>query len=175
VLAQIPVPPAEIAIDLETVAEALAPLTVVEKLAAWLETMGYDAKESGAILRMSPETVTKIRQRSEELIRGKVDAWRRNLLAENGRALGLEAVAAKTDDCLRDKAFLDVLDGRETWRGREEMERHVTRCWHCIDHFCRMAEVIQAIRGVQPLTAVEAGPYLKLLAIQPRKSLWKPW
>jgi len=73
---------------------------------------------------MSPETVAKIRDRTEELIRGKVDAWRRNLLAENGRALGLEAVAAKTGECLRDKAFLDVLDGRETWRGREEMERH---------------------------------------------------
>jgi hypothetical protein len=173
VLAQIPIPPVEIAIDLETVADALAPLTVVEKLAAWLETMHYDAKDSGAILRMSPETVTKIREKAEELIRGKVDAWRRNLLAENGRALGLEAVAAKTEDCLRDKAFLDVLDGRETWRGREEMERHVTRCWHCIDHFCRMAEVIQAIRGVQPLTEEEAAPLRKLLGVYPTKSGWR--
>lgn len=173
VLAQIPIRPVEIAIDLETVADALAPLTVVEKLAAWLETMRYDAKESGAILRMSPETVTKIRERAEELIRGKVDAWRRGLLAENGRALGLEAVAAKTEDCLRDKAFLDVLDGRETWRGREEMERHVTRCWRCIDHYCRMAEVIQAIRGVQPLTEEEAEPFRRLLGVQPKKPTWK--
>ena len=173
VLAEIPVPAAEIPIDLETVGEALAPLTVVEKLAAWLETMHYDATESGKILRMSPETVAKIRDRTEELIRGKVDAWRRNLLAENGRALGLEAVAAKTGECLRDKAFLDVLDGRETWRGREEMERHVTRCWHCIDHFCRMAEIIQAIRGVQPLTEAEAEPFRKLLGIRPKKAGWK--
>jgi hypothetical protein len=173
VLAQIAVPPAQIAIDLETVAEALAPLTVVEKLAAWLETMRYDARESGAILRMSPETVTNIREKAEELIRGKVDAWRRNLLAENGRALGLQAVAAKTEDCLRDKAFLDVLDGRETWRGREEMERHVTRCWHCIDHFCRMAEIIQAIRGVQPLTEEEAAPLRKLLGVNPKKFGWR--
>jgi len=173
VLAEIPIPAAEIAIDLETVAEALAPLTVVEKLAAWLETMHYDAKESGAVLRMSPETVAKIRDKAEELLRGKVDAWRRNLLADNGRALGVQAVAAKTEECLRDKAFLDVLDGRETWRGREEMERHVTRCWHCIDHFCRMAEVIQSIRGMQPLTAEESEPFRKLLGIQPKKAAWK--
>jgi hypothetical protein len=173
VLKEIPVPFAEIALDLDTVAEALAPLTVVEKLSTWLETMRYDAKESGAILRMSPETVTKIREKAEELIRGKVDAWRRNLLAENGRALGLEALAAKTEDCLGPKAFLDVLDGRETWRGREEMERHVTRCWHCIDHFCRMAEVIQAIRGVQPLTEEAAEPFLKVLGVQGKKSGWK--
>src|ERR1700734_1283209 len=38
VLKEIPVPFVEIAIDLDTVADALAPLTVVEKLAAWLET-----------------------------------------------------------------------------------------------------------------------------------------
>jgi hypothetical protein len=173
VLAEIPVKPAEIPLDLETVAAALAPLTVVEKLAAWLATMRYDAPESGKILRMSPETVASIREKAEELLRGKVDAWRRNLLADNGRALGLEAAAAKTDECLLDKAFLDVLDGRETWRGREEMERHVTRCWHCVDHFCRMAEVIQAIRGIQPLTEEEAGPYRRLLGVTPKKAGWK--
>jgi hypothetical protein len=173
VLAEVPFPTAEIAIDLETVAAALEPLTVVEKLAAWLETMGYDAKESGAILRMSPETVAKIRERAEELLRGKVDAWRRNLLAENGRALGVEAVAAKTGECLPVKVFLDVLDGRATWGGREEMERHVTRCWHCIDHFCRMAEVIQALRGVQPLIPEEAEPFRRLLGVRTQKAGWK--
>jgi hypothetical protein len=173
VLAEIPFPAAQIAIDLETVAEALAPLTVVEKLAAWLETMGYDPKESGAILRMSPETVAKIRDRAEELIRGKVDAWRRNLLAENGRALGVEATAAKTGECLPVRAFLDVLDGRATWRGREDMERHVTRCWHCIDHFCRMAEVIQALRGVQPLSLEESEPFRILLGVRLERARWK--
>ncbi len=173
VLAEIPIAPAEIAIDLETVAEALAPLTVVEKLAAWLETMGYGPKDSGAILRMSPETVANIRQKAEELLRGKLDAWRRNLLAENGRALGLQAVAAKTEECLKDKAFLDVLDGRETWRGREEMERHVTRCWHCIDHFCRMAEVIQTIRGIQPLNDEESAAFRRLLGVPEKKAAWK--
>jgi hypothetical protein len=173
VLAEIPFEPAEIAIDLEMVAEALAPLTVVEKLAAWLETMRYDPKESGAILRMSPETVAKIRERAEELIRGKVEAWRRNLLAENGRALGIEAMSAKTGECLPVKVFLDVLDGRATWRGREEMERHVTSCWHCIDHFCRMAEVIQTLRGLQPLTAEESEPFRRLLGVRVQKAAWK--
>jgi hypothetical protein len=173
ILADILAVPPEIALDLETVAEALAPLTVVEKLAAWLETMHYDARESASILRMSPETVAKIREKAEQLLRGKVDVWRRNLLAENGRALGQEAVAAKTADCLPVKAFLDVLDGRATWRGREEMERHVARCWYCIDHFCRMAEVIEAIRGLQPLTAEESEPFLRLLGVPAKKAGWK--
>jgi hypothetical protein len=71
------------------------------------------------------------------------------------------------------KVFLDVLDGRATWRGREEMERHVTRCWHCIDHFCRMAEVIQSLRGVQPLTGEESEPFRKLLGVRMQRAGWK--
>ncbi len=49
--------------------------------------------------------------------------------------------------------------GRTTWRGRETMEQHVLRCWHCIDHFSRMVEVVELIRGVQPLTEEQAAPF----------------
>ncbi|HJT88663.1 MAG TPA: hypothetical protein VJ732_12425, partial [Bryobacteraceae bacterium] len=72
-LAQIEAPEPEIAIDLETVAAALEPLTLLEKQASWLETMRYTAAEAGPILRMSPDTVQKIRDRAAELIRGKAD------------------------------------------------------------------------------------------------------
>jgi len=36
-----------------------------------------------------------------------------------------------------------------------------------------MAEIIQAIRGVQPLTEAEAEPFRKLLGIRPKKAGWK--
>jgi hypothetical protein len=164
----------EIPLDLETVADALAPLTVVEKQAAWFETMHFTAKQTGEALRMSPETVEKIGARAGELIRGKVDSWRRGLLAENGRALGIQADAASTKDCLPAKTFLDLLDGRSTWRGREELEQHVGKCFHCVDHFCRMAEVIEILRGVLPLTESEAAPLCKALGIETRKrSFWR--
>ena len=165
--------PAEIPLDLETVATALEPLTLAEKQAAWFETMGYDPAETGSILRMAPATVEKIRVRAEELIRGNVDAWRRGLLADNGGTLGKAAAAAANKDCVSPKTFLDVLDGTE-WREREEMARHVTGCWHCIDHFCRLAEVVGLLRGLQPLTPAEAEPFRKLLAIpEAKRPAWK--
>src|SRR5690348_12444636 len=43
VLAELPEPKPEIELDLDTVAAALEPLTIVEKQAAWIETMDYDA------------------------------------------------------------------------------------------------------------------------------------
>lgn len=174
VLAELNTPVAEIEIDLETVADALQPLTMLEKQAAWIETMRYSPAETGPMLRVAAETVEKVRNRAAELLRGKVDSWRRSLLAENGAGLGREAAAAGTQDCLSVKTFLDILDGRMTWRGREELERHVNGCWHCIDHFCRMVEVVETLRGVQPLSEQEAAPYRKLLGVaEPKRPLWK--
>jgi len=86
------------------------------------------------------------------------------------------AAAAAGGECLAPKAFLDMLDGRTTWRGREELEHHVTRCWHCVDHFCRLAEVVELLRGIQPLSDLEAEPFRKLLGVPPAKRPgWKRW
>jgi hypothetical protein len=169
VLAQLETPAPEIELDLETVAAALEPLTMVEKQAVWIETMHYQAEATGPMLRMAPQTVEKIRGRAAELIRGKVDAWRRSLLADNGASLGRAAAAGAGKDCLSPKTFLDILDGRMTWRGREELERHVNGCWHCIDHFCRMVEIVELLREIHPLTEQEAAPFRILLNIQPRQ------
>ena len=171
-LAQIAAPPPEIPIDLETVAGALEPLTMLEKQAAWIETMRYSPAETGAMLRVAPETVDKIRNRAAELVRQKVDAWRRTLLAENGPLLGRAAAASSGKDCLPVKTFLDIIDGRMTWQGREELERHVTGCWHCIDHFCRMVEVVELLRGVEPLSGEAAEPFRKLLGVPAGKKRW---
>jgi len=138
--------------------------------------MLYTSAEAGAMLRMSPQTVEKIREKAGALIRGQSDSWRRTLLAENGVPLGRAASAAATAECFSAKIFLDVLDGRATWNGREQMERHVSRCWHCIDHFCRMVEVVELLRGVQPLRDAEAEPFRALLGIRASKPpAWKRW
>ena len=169
-----PAPSMELALD--AVAAAWEPLTLVEKQAAWLETMRYRPAETGEMLRMSAATVGKIRTRAAELIRGQVDAWNTRLLAENGPALGRAAAAAHGGDCLPAKAFLDVLDGRATWRGREQMEQHVLGCWYCIDHFCRLLEVVEVLRGIRPLTEEEAVPLDRYLGIEMvERSGWRRW
>ena len=174
VMAQLVNTAPEIEVDLETVASALEPLTVVEKQAAWFETMRYSPADTGPMLRMAPATVGKIRDRAADLIRGKVDSWRRTLMADNGPALGREATAIHSDDCLSPKTFLDILDGRMTWSGRDQLERHVNSCWHCIDHFCRMVEIVEMLRRMPPLSEQEAEPYRELLSVKSKKRpLWK--
>jgi hypothetical protein len=169
-------PAAEIDLDLETVAAALEPLTLVEKQTAWLETMRYNPTETGVLLRISPATVEKIRAKAADLIRGKMDTWRVTLPAQNGLALGRAAAHASGADCLPPKVFLDMLDGRSTWRGREELEHHVKSCWHCIDHFCRLVEVVELLRGSQPLTDEESAPFRELMGVEaPGKPVWKRW
>jgi hypothetical protein len=163
-------------LSLETVAAAFEPLTLVEKQAVWLEGMGYNAEATGAMLRMAPATVEKIRARAAELLRGAVDSWSRTLLAESGRVLGRAAAQGNTADCLPSKTFLDMLDGRSTWRTREQIERHASTCWHCIDHFCRMAEVIYLLHGLQPLAEAELEPLRQRLGIREEKrGGWRKW
>jgi len=172
-VAEVVAPTPEIDLDLETAAAALGSLTVVEKQAAWTEGMGYTAEQGGAMLRMAPATVGKIRDKAAELLRGHVDTWRRSIVKENGLHLGRAAAEARGAGCLSAKIFLDVLDGRASWRDRESMERHVTGCLHCVDHFCRMAEVIEVLRGVQPLSDEAAGPYFQLMGVKAEKK--KGW
>jgi hypothetical protein len=145
VLAFLPDQPIEL--DLETLAQAFAPLTVVEKKVVWLETMHYGAEDTARMLRMDPKTVQKIRDKAADLLRGAQDRWSRTILADNGSSLGKAAAAQSTPECISLKALLDIIDGRSTWSNREQAERHITGCWHCIDHFSRLHEVCDLLRS----------------------------
>ena len=167
-------PPAEYALDLETLAEALAPLTLTEKQVVWLETMSYDEQPTSRMLKMAPDTAVRARERAAELLRVKMSSWRRSVVADNGAVLIGAALKAGTADCFPAKAFLDIIDGRATWSNRSQMERHVNSCWHCIDHFCRLREASVLRDLPNPLSAAEAEPYLKLLGVEPEpRSFWK--
>jgi len=99
-------------IDLETLGRALEPLTLTEKQAVWFETMRYGDADTGRMLRMSPQTVAKVRERANELVRGAVDAWRSSLLADNGPLLG--------------RAHIGVLTGQVFFRC-DRRARHLER------------------------------------------------
>ena len=171
--AQSPLPEPEVPIDLETLTAALEPLTLLEKQAVWLDAMRYGPAEAGTLLRTGPAAVEKMRENAGARIRSKLDRWRLTLLSENGRQMGRAAVEA-TPQCLVPKAFLDLLDGRTTWLGREDLERHVRTCWHCIDHYCRLLEAAELSRRNQPLSEAEAEPLRKLLGVSAEKRpSWK--
>jgi hypothetical protein len=133
-------------LDLETLRQAWTPLTVVEKKAAWLETMHYSPADAARMLRMDEQTVQKVRDKAADLLRAAMDRWSRTLLEENGDRLGRAATAQSTPECISAKALLDMIDGRSTWARREEAERHIACCWHCVDHFCRLHEVCDILR-----------------------------
>jgi hypothetical protein len=161
-------------LDLETLAGALAPLTLLEKQAVWFEAMNYGPDPASRMLKMSADTAARARDRADELLRSKMDAWRRGAVADNAAGLMSAALQAKSPDCLPAKAFLDIIDGRATWVSRGQMERHAASCWHCIDHFCRLREVSLLRDMPETLGGAEAEHCLKLLGFEPEKpSLWK--
>lgn len=167
-------PEPDIALDLDTLAAALDPIPLVEKQAVWLETMHYDPAETSRLLSITPESAGRMRDHAAGLIREKSTAWRRSVIADSGAVLGFAASARSTPDCVSDKMFLDMLDGRVAWSGRESAERHCSRCWRCVDAFCRMREATHIVRVLKPLSGEEAAPYHKMLGIVVEKpSFWE--
>jgi hypothetical protein len=164
----------EIPLDLETLTEAFGPLTVVERQLAWLETMGYDAVATGKLMNAAVETVDKVREKADELLRLKLDSWRRRMLEENGVVLRQLAAVPRGENCLAIKSYLDAIDGRMTWARKHEDEFHMSECWHCVDHFCRVREADLLLQTSKALNHDEAEPFYKMMGVQPDKpSLWK--
>jgi hypothetical protein len=165
---------AEIAVDVETLASALESLSTIEKQVAWLEAMRYGADETAHMMAMHASTVANIRERAAELLRSCVSAWQAGMIAGNGPALRHEAVLLGKDDCPSARVWLDWLDGRITWYQREDAERRLAACWHCIDHFCRLREAQSLLRELKPLTAAEAEPFRRALGLPATEgSRWK--
>lgn len=125
---------ADTQVSIEQFSAALASFTVVEKQAVWLAVMHWNQADAARMLRMAPETVEKIRERADEAIgAGRIAAY--------GPQLRQAVRDLRTNECLPFKAFLDIIDGRATWLQRDQVERHVINCWHCVDRFCCLREV----------------------------------
>jgi hypothetical protein len=165
---------AEIVVDVETLASALESLSTIEKQVAWLEAMRYSTDETAHMMSMHASTVANIRERAAELLRSRVSAWQAGMIAANGPALRREAAHLGKDDCPSARVWLDWLDGRSTWYQREDAERRLAACWHCVDHFCRLREAQSLLRGLKPLTATEAEPFRRAFGLRSTEgSRWK--
>jgi DNA-directed RNA polymerase specialized sigma24 family protein len=162
-----------VTLDLETLTAAFTTLTATERQIVWLETMAYNVDEAARLMNVDLKTVSSVRERAAELLRGNMDTWKTGLLVENGPALGRAAAAASGESCLAPSAFLDTIDGRITWGRKQDYEVHLTSCWHCVDHFCRIREADAALHGATPLSEEELAPFQLFLGIVREKpGLW---
>lgn len=166
----------EEAVDMAPVTAALENFSAMERQAVWMATMRYDAASSAAILRMEPKTVEAVRDRALDALRGHFDSWSRGILEANGFAWGSAVAAPSGDACVPVRWFLDLLDGKMTWQRRTDIEFHLTTCWHCVDHLCRLREVDELLRHNQPASDDQVRADLAALGFSAepeKKSLWK--
>ena len=160
--------------DLALVQEALAPLTAIERQTAWFETFGYMPEEAARIMRMSPETAVKLRARTDELLRSKLDDWSTGILATHGRALGAEVEQQPPETLLIYRDFFDVMDGRNSWQHRTMFERKLEESWFEVHRACRIREADDALAQARPLDNEGAQPILDRLGIPPESTgFWK--
>lgn len=160
--------------DLALVQEALAPLTAVERQTAWMETLGYSTGEAARIMRMSPDTAAKLRARTDELLRSKLDDWSAGILAKHGRALGEEVELSPPETRLIYRDFFDVMDGRNSWQHRTMFERKLEESWFEVHRACCIREADDALAQTRPLDDAAAQPMLDRLGVAPESAgFWK--
>ncbi|MGH9674226.1 MAG: hypothetical protein ACRD44_13675 [Bryobacteraceae bacterium] len=169
-------PPAEIALELETLAAALEPLTVVERQIAWTETMRYSAVEAARIMRCAPATAEQVRRKAGDLLRASLDRWKDGVVEENGRALQRQAQASPPEDKIGVREFFDIIDGRITWDRLAGLERRLKASWHEIDHFCRIREADDLLRSRASVSPEQEAELLRGLGLEaPKPSFWRRW
>ncbi len=136
-----PAPP-QIPLEWETFQKAIADFTALERQMIWMTLLSPLAGDADKVLRVDPKTVASVLGRAQEALRGASDHWNPQMLVENRHRLIDAARAAATEDCPLPRQFLRLLDGQITWRDRQGIERHLTRCWRCVDVLCRFREVV---------------------------------
>jgi len=168
------VPPAvEGSVDVESVLDALSPLTATERQQAWFGTFGYAADDASRMMRLAPETGRKIYERAGELLRGKLDDWQAGMLAKHGRALGEAVEKMRPAEPMPYREFFDVIDGRNTWQQRTGFAKTLESSWYEVHRACSIREADEALEKSKTLTEAEALPYLeKLGAGLPKRGFW---
>jgi hypothetical protein len=144
----------------------LAGFTFTEKQVVWLEVMGYDVPDSAAMMRMHPEGVARIRGKAAQVLQ-------QSGCAAVSPALRRAVARLLQEGCCTAKDFFDWLDGRITWYRREDLERHASSCWGCVDLFCRVREALRLAQRRTPLPEPEVNALLAALQLgAPRKAPW---
>lgn len=161
-------------LELAGLAEALEPLTAVERQLAWFETMDYGSRDAAGFLHVSEETGAKAWQKAGEALRAKLDHWTMTLLRENGGNLASEVRAQVPAEPVPVRVHVDLIDGRLTWRDRKEVDRKLVASWYEIDRLCRVREADEALRHAVTLTAEDTTAYLLRLnfPLPPAKTNW---
>lgn len=141
-------------------ASRLADISALERQIGWLETMGYEDRDTARMLNLDQQTVASARAKLREALQGA--------------SLFGTVLEAASPNCIIPRLLADYTDGRLTWQTRETVERHLNGCWRCVDLLCRVRESEFLMHRRPQLQAEQLERLREVKGIQrPRKSLWR--
>lgn len=138
----------------------------------------------------TPEEIKDIMKFAPESVQAGVERVREKLHARLGEAIGPDIATRDHDalfeafeqqrgkDCLEDKIYVRIADGQASWYDRQDYERHLEGCAHCLNRFASYREAVYFFRTLPPAEAAEVAPLLRALEL-PQEGLAaggkKPW
>ncbi len=80
------------------------------------------------------------------------------------------------EKCCPERLFARLADGQMSWREREEVERHIENCLHCLDCSARYREVARFFHVLPPAATGDIQDLLETLELpveeSARKQTW---
>ncbi|MFQ5778034.1 MAG: hypothetical protein ACE5IP_08500 [Terriglobia bacterium] len=144
-----------------------------------LSFRGYRPEDIKDIVKFAPASVQAGVERAREKLRARLgEAIGSDIATGNHDALfeGYERQRGK--DCLEDKIYVRIADGQASWYDRQDYERHLEGCAHCLNRFASYREAVYFFRTLPPTEAADVAPLLRALEL-PQEGLAaggkKPW
>lgn len=144
-----------------------------------LSFRGYEAEELSQMMKFHPETIRTATERAQEKLRARLgEAIGPDFSRRDHDALFAAIEAQRGENCVPDKIFPRIVDGQTTWREREEAERHIESCLHCLNRFADYYEVFHYHRTLPPAdgsTVARLAAALGLPAAESGRKSRKSW
>jgi hypothetical protein len=160
----------------ETLGAVLQGLPFLHQQAVFLKLAGYSDAALDKMLRIPPLAIERAVERLQKdysvFLKREQDEC---LWPAAWLAFQRSVRAAPGKDCPPLRQFVRIFDGQASWYDKKPAEEHVTACFHCLERWCALCEVVYWRAKAVPLSAAEQDELLSLLPVrnipEERKSL----
>lgn len=150
-------------VSAEVLEAALQDFTAVQLQIVWFWALGYSVEQICAFLTLTEPTVEQTLERANEQLRAGMDQWSALSLRASVHNLASAFAVRETPDCYSYRLFQRLLDGQASWRDREAILTHVTRCYRCLERSTSLLEVVHYGRTLPKASDAEVEQVLASL------------
>jgi hypothetical protein len=151
----------------ETLAELLKGLPLLHQEIVFLTLAGYSHASLEKLLRITPtvaqQGLERLKTQYAPLLSRSED---RCLWPAGWTGLTRSLRAAQQENCASLRQLIRILDGQVSWYDKSPVEEHRSACFHCLELWTSLLEVVHWKRQARPWAPAQFEPFLACLPLR---------